>query len=429
MTEIKKPHQTDIYIKSRLFYVFEAAVEYFLATFVAGTYLAKMTSAIGISDSLTGIISAFVSLGFGFQIFALFLVQKRSVKPFIITVNLLTQLAFSFLYVIPIIKIGKTLKTVIFICLLLVGEIMKNIIYSPKMAWQMGIVDDSKRGSFTAKKETFSLLSGIVISLTMGNLIDYLEAEGNQRGVFILGGITMFSLTVIHTVLLLLIKEKPIKVVDEPIAHSIQKSVTDKNLLVLIPLFVFWNIATYSTTPFYGTYQLNELGMNMTTVTLIAAIASIVRAVVSIPIGKIADKYSFIKSLNICFVSALVAHAANMFSGVAFYTIYAILYAASMAGINSGIVNLVYDFVPRENRTAALAVKNTLVGFAGFFTTLAASPFVEYVQKSGNKFLFFDSIYAQQVLSAFSVVVIAICIVYLNLVVKPAKLRIDCNAK
>ena len=207
MSEAIKPGEPDTYKKSRLFYVFEAAVEYFLATFVAGTYLAKMTAAIGMSDSLTGIISAFVSLGFGFQIFALFLVKKRPVKPLIITMNLLTQLAFSFLYVIPLLKIEKALKTVIFIFLFLVAEVVKNIIYSPKMAWTMGIVDDSKRGSFTAKKETFSLLSGILVSVTMGNLIDRLEAAGNQRGVFVLGGITMFSLTVIHTVFLLLIKE------------------------------------------------------------------------------------------------------------------------------------------------------------------------------------------------------------------------------
>ena len=73
MNENMLADSPDIYRKSRLFYIIEAAVEYFLSTFVAGAYLAKMTSAIGIKDSLTGIITAFVSLGFGFQIFALLL--------------------------------------------------------------------------------------------------------------------------------------------------------------------------------------------------------------------------------------------------------------------------------------------------------------------------------------------------------------------
>ena len=79
-----KIKQSDIYGKSRIFYIIEAAVEYFLATFVGGAYLAKMTSAIDMSDSLTGIITAFVSLGSGFQIFALLLAGKKPIKPFIL---------------------------------------------------------------------------------------------------------------------------------------------------------------------------------------------------------------------------------------------------------------------------------------------------------------------------------------------------------
>ena len=421
MNETISAQQNDVYKKSRLFYIIEAAVEYFLATFVAGAYLAKMTGAIGMSDGLTGIITSFVSLGFGFQIFALLLAGKKPIKPLIIVLNLITQLFFTFLYVIPIVNISTLAKTVIFIILFLIGEILKNVIYSPKFAWEMGIVDDNKRGSFTATKEMVSLLSGIVISVTMGNLIDRFESAGNQRGVFILGGITMFILTAIHTTLLILIKEKPEKAESEPIGTMIKNSITDKKLLVLIPLFVFWNIASYATTPFYGTYQLNDLGMSMTAITLISAVGAIVRACVSRPIGGLADKYSFVTSLNLCFVIAALAFFANVFAGVAFYTVYVILYSISMAGINSGIVNLVYDFVPRSRRTSALAVKNTVVGFAGFFATLAASPLVELVQKNGNKFLFLENVYAQQILSAFSAVMTAICIIYLNLVVKPAK--------
>ncbi|MBQ7386806.1 MAG: MFS transporter [Clostridia bacterium] len=422
-TEIKTA-QNDVYKKSRVFYILEASVEYFLATFVGGAYLAKMTTALGMSDDLTGIITAFVSLGFGFQIFALLLAQKKPIKHFIIIMNLLTQLAFSFLSVIPVIKLPGTVKAVIFIALFLVGEIIKNVIYPAKMAWEMGIVDDHKRGSFTATKEIVSLLSGIVITIGMGSIIDYFEASGNSRGVFIFGGITMFALTAIHTTLLLLIKEKPEKTQKEPIGQLIRESVTDKRLLVLIPLFVFWNIATYSTTPFYGTYQLKELGMSMTLVTVVTAVGSVVRAIVSTPMGRLADKYSFITSLNVCFAIALAAHVANLFAGVGFYTAYVVLHAASMSGINSGIVNLVYDFVPRSSRTSAIAVKNTVVGFAGFFTTLAVSPLVLYIQGKGNKFLFFEHIYAQQILTAFALLMVIACILYLNFVVKPAKKKL-----
>ena len=68
----------DVYKFSRLMYILEAAFEYFISLLVTGTYLAKITSSLGISDSLTGILTAFVSLGCGFQIIALFLAHKKS---------------------------------------------------------------------------------------------------------------------------------------------------------------------------------------------------------------------------------------------------------------------------------------------------------------------------------------------------------------
>ena len=63
----------DEYKLTRFLYILEAAFEYFIAILVGGAYLATVTSALGVSDSLTGILTAFVSLGQGFQMIAIFL--------------------------------------------------------------------------------------------------------------------------------------------------------------------------------------------------------------------------------------------------------------------------------------------------------------------------------------------------------------------
>ena len=68
--------------KGKGLYIIEAALEYFIATLVSGAYLAKITSAIGMSAGLTGILTAFVSLGYAFQIFALFFAGKKQGKRF-----------------------------------------------------------------------------------------------------------------------------------------------------------------------------------------------------------------------------------------------------------------------------------------------------------------------------------------------------------
>lgn len=114
--------------------------------------------------------------------------------------------------------------------------------------------------------------------------------------------------------------------------------------------------------------------------------------------GKFADKHSFASMLNICFIIMLVAYGINIFTvpenGKVFYTIYYMLYAIAMAGINSATINLIYDYVDKEKRVGALALKSTIAGFAGFFTTLAVSPLVSYIQKNGNEFLGLN-VYAQ----------------------------------
>ena len=284
----------------------------------------------------------------------------------------------------------------------------------------MGLVPDSERGSFTAKKEIVSLISGMIVSFGMGAIIDYFEAKGEMNTAFTLGAITVFALTCIHLALMLFIKEKPTEVKKEPIARMLREYLLNKSLLKLIPLFSLWAISCYITTPFYGTYQISDLKFGMTEIAIISAVASITRALVSVPIGKLADKRSFSTAMSLCFVFAMMSFSFNIFFGKPFAMLHNIFYAISLAGINSGTVNLIYDYVPLNQRTGALAIKNTIVGFVGFFATLAAKPLVDLVQSNGNV-VFGINIHAQQILSAISVVLIAAAIIYLNTVVKKMK--------
>jgi nitrate/nitrite transporter NarK len=140
--------------------------------------------------------------------------------------------------------------------------------------------------------------------------------------------------------------------------------------------------------------------------------------------GKFADKNSFASMLNICFTIMLVGFGINIFTvpenGKIFYTVYYMLNAVAMAGINSATINLIYDYVDKEKRIGALALKSTLAGVAGFFTTIAVSPLVSYIKKNGNKFLGLN-VYAQQVVSSLAAILLIVLILYFNLVVKKLK--------
>ena len=126
----------------------------------------------------------------------------------------------------------------------------------------------------------------------------------------------------------------------------------------------------------------------------------------------------------ICFAIISLAFGINIFTvpsnGYVMFTIYYILFAVAMAGINSGTVNLVYDYVPHNQRVAALALQNSIAGIIGFLTTTVVSLLVDYIQESGNVFLGMK-LYAPQVVSAIGFIMAIVTELYLVFVISKIK--------
>ncbi len=406
----------DQYAFSRILYIIEAALEYFVSIAVGGVYLAEITKSIGISDAITGIITAFVSLGCGFQIIALFLAHKKPVKRWVTAGHIISQTLFALMYFIPLLDVSKAAKTAILIATLFLAQIIHNAINAPKINWCMSLVDDSKRGGFTANKEIVSLIGGMLFTYGLGALMDHLE----NKLAFIVGGIILFVLLGLHTLTLVFTKEKPSVSEKIDVKKSIGALLKNKTLFKVIVVFVLWNIANYATVSFSGAYQVGALGFTTTFASLIVIVSSITRVIFSKPIGRFADKHSFCKMLYICFGIEAIAFAINIFTvpanGKIFFTAYNIIHAIGQAGINSAIINLAYDYVEDNQKTGAVALVNTFSGFAGFFTTLALSPLVAYIQNNGNK-LFGINIQAQQLLSLVSLIFTIVILIYLFTVI------------
>jgi len=424
MNAVKQVGKKDRYAFSRAMYIIEAALEYFIALVVADAYLAKVGQSIGMSDSLIGILSAFVSLGCGMQIVAIFLTGKDSVKKLVISGTLITNLAFALVYLTPFVPGSSGFRSTILIVVLLGAHLIKNIVHSPKMNWFMSLVDDSKRGVFTANKEIISLIGGMIFTFVMGSVIDAFEASGNLKGAFVTSAITIFGLGFFHILTMVLSKEKKTEnktAGTEKNKFPIKELVLNKNLLKVVAVSVIWHIVTGVSTPFYGSYKVGALGFSMTFVSVLALVSSLSRALVSRPIGRFADRRSFATAMILCISIAALSFGINVFAvpanGMILFTLYSILHAVSMAGINSGLTNLVYDYVPHEQRVAALALQNSIAGLIGFGTTCLAGVLVEHIQASGNVFLGIN-IYAQQVVSAISFAACILLLLYLVFVIR-----------
>ena len=416
----------DAYGFSRWCYIMESTFEYFISIMITGAYLAKLTSTLGFSDGLTAILGAFVALGCSFQLFAIAVFKGGPVKRRVTVMHIINQLLFAGIYLVPFVNIGSTGKTVLFILLLMGGYFFANLVSAPKANWCMSLVEDGKRGVFCSVREAVSLVGGILFNLAMGSIIDSMEAAGKTRTSLLICAITIFILMVLHTVTLFLTKEKetPHIASNKGVMERFQMVLSDKNIVKVIAVSVFWTTANHIATSFYGTYQVKELGFSMKYVAVLSILYAVVRVPCSFVLGRYADKHSFAKMLKICYgiaaLSFFVCTFAVPSNGKIFFTAYYLLMAAAMGGINSAEINLIFDYVSPEKRSDALAVKQTVYGIMGFLSTLVATPLLNYIQASGNR-LFGIPVYAQQVLSLLAGVATVALIIYLDRVVLKVK--------
>ena len=340
--------------RSRLMYIFEAALEYFISILVAGSYLATLTKELGFSDSLTGILSSVISLGCLFQLLSLSLRRER-VKFFVIIFSILNQLLFMLLYVIPLTCLQKQTKIVLFVILIFSAYIIYNIVHPKKINWLMSLVDDKNRGSFTANKEIVSLVSGMIFTFLMGTVIDYYSETGKIRLAFTFSAIVIFILMVLHSLTLIFSVEKEIS--QSPKKNFLEtffELVKNKNVITVTVIFILYYISTYISTPFYGTYQIGELGLNLKFVSAIVMCGSISRIFVSKFWGKYADKKTFAVMIEKCFIFLGLSQLCVIFAvpstGKIMFILYNVLHGIALGGINSAL-NCLYDLINKKKNS------------------------------------------------------------------------------
>ena len=406
--------------RSRLMYIFEAALEYLISILVAGSFLATITKEIGISDSLTGILSSVISLGCLFQLLSL-TIRKARVKKLVVILSVINQAFFMLLYVIPLTGMKKQIKIVLFVVLICAAYLIYNFAHPKKINWLMSLVDDSSRGAFTANKEIISLVCGMIFSFLMGAVIDRFAESGQIRTAFILSAAVIFILMLLHTLTMIFTVEK-----ETPDSKNgnfltgVKELVKNKNVLKITGVFVLYNVSNFASVPFYGTYQINELALSLKTVSVLVILGNISRILVSRLCGKYADRKSFAAMTEKCLIFLGIAQLCALFAvpknGAVMFALYYFFYGVAMGGINSAFINLIFDYVEPEKRSDSLAITQALSGVAGFLTTVVLSSLVASIQKSGNT-IFGVHIYAQQLCTLISLLFTALSVIYVKKVI------------
>lgn len=414
----------------------QAAFEYFIAILVSDAYLAKLLTHIGLDDSLIGIIASFISAAFLFQLTSVFFVQRiRNVKRTVIFFNILGCLLFVSLYLIPFLPGTVAFKSVLVIVCLLLAYFGNYFVASMLFKWANSFVDPNKRGDYSATKEMISLLSGMMFTLIVGMVIDRLEALDRLTAGFLFIACAGLILSVCCFVCLLMIggnvrAEEGQPTADaEPAAphHSLRdvlsNTLGNRSFVNVVILMSLWHIAQYLTVGFLGTFKTTDLLLSVGTVQLINIGSNLVRFCISKPFGRYSDKTSYARGMQLAMMLAAAAFFINIFTTKTTWwciILYTVLYNASFAGTNQNSYNILYSYVDADYFVEAMAIKNSISGVLGFAASLVGAKILSAVQENGNT-VFGLPLYGQQLLSAFSFVLVIVCIVFLRAVIGKQK--------
>jgi Na+/melibiose symporter-like transporter len=383
----------------------------------------------GISDGTIGIISSLISFAFLFQLLAIFAVKHiTNVKKSAIFFHFASQLLFMSLFLIPFLPIAKEYKTlVVFVCIIfayLGNYLVTSIIFK----WGMSFVDDKKRASFSATKEMISLISGIVFTFVVGYAVDGFAERCNVKGgfIFVASAILVSSLLDL-TCLLVMKSPKPSKNEDrgEPILSVIKKLFKNKAFICILVTGMLLFSAQYLTNSFMGIYKTskNELAFTVGEAQVINIVGCLFRFAISKPLGKFSDKTSYATGFLVGAGMLSACFFLNMFTSpssrwmVYFYTL---LYHGSSAATNQNFLNITFDYVEGEHFVQASSIKAAIAGVCGFLSTLVGARILNSVQASNN-IVFGMEIRGQQILSAISLLISIVLVLFVLFVLRKQK--------
>ena len=419
-------YNSPAYRRSRNAYTAECAFEYFATLLVGDAFLAKLLDRIGLDDALIGVVSSLISLAFLFQLVSVFVVQRIvNTKRFVTLIHTVGQLFFSVLYLIPFMPFALPYRKVLVFACVLLAYFGNYFVTAMLYKWGNSFVDPDHRGRFSATKEMISLVGGMVMTLVIGYTMDAFEAADNLEGGFIFAAVAILIFTLADLVCLLLIKsdldgERTAERQDVPqMREVVRNTLGSKDFRHVIVLTVLWNVARYTTIGFLGTYRISDLLFAVGTVQIINIIGNIGRVLLSRAFGAYTDKHTFAKGIELAMWLSAIAFAFQICTVPSTRWLiigYSLFYNVSQAGIVANMNSIVYSYVDNRYFVQASAIKNSIGGVAGFLAALLGGRLLSLVQAGGNR-LFGITVYGQQVLSAISLVLVLISILYSRLVI------------
>lgn len=417
--EEQKEPGLEAYAITRKLYPYESMVEYLCTLLTSGTFFAKLSISLGVSDAVTALISTLASFVCAFQFVSGRIARFTPVKPWLIPVTLVTRLAMVAMFLLPFVKV-ENLTDVLLLLLMLVAQTTLTIVSPIKQNVFLSAVEEKERVRYLAGHRAVSLLFGAPIVLFGGLFIDTMENRGMLKEAYLCIALLLSVFTVLHILVLCLSKEPPTKVSEHKnLFADFGALIKNREYRSFLLILLLHHVAMGILPPFLDTYVQREMGFSISVLGAISALSLLLFLLGLILVRKYGKKLRPTTGRTAYFIAYILYDVIWLTmtpeNGIVVYVI--ICFAAGV--INSmhtiSYVPLIFQTVREEERTSALALAGATTGLVTFLSVLCVSPFFNMMQKNGVV-IFGVSLYAQQVLAVISALVrIGILVLWLSM--------------
>ena len=392
---------------------FEATFTYWIDILAGGVYFAKLTTSIGISDASTAILAALGNFTALLSIFSIYLARRRRVKPIVASMHFTYQLLITLTFLLPTLMMGASALEGVFVLVLICARLLSPLYGQVKGSWYQANIPNSIRGPFSGVYQAISAISAMFVTFAVGRILDVSEAKGDLIGGFRTISVIVLGIAVLDLITILLTRETPSEHPEEGAPKislfsevgTVLKIPACRNIVVYR---ILWQIAAVLFGAFQGTYLIVDLGVSMTTISLISVYQYIVHFAFLLLSGRLAKRFPLSKLMAMgIFIDAISIIPLCLLSDRATIPVYIARITLNLLG--SSILSIgnmiVYRILPTELYTAFNVTSSIPTCLVSFLATLAFTPLFNYLKYDLGGELFGIRLYAQQTLALLGVLV------------------------
>lgn len=334
-------------------------------------FLQASNFAIGILSSLPQTVGYFSQL-FANQLIKIFKTRQHLVCIFALLQGLM-HLPIVLTYFI---KKEQFLFLLFFICLYWILGMLPVPAWN---SWMGDLVDEKKRGAYFGRRNKIIGIVNFGAFLTAGFILQQFTKS-------FMGYILLFSISVVARIISfywLIIKYEPPYDNSETEYNFFKlfKELKIKNFKLFALYQGLMYFSLFIAAPYFAPYMLKEINFNYFTFTVITGTALFAKYLAMPLWGRLSDRYGTKKILEIAGFLMPLNPLLWVFSANIYWLLLAQIYGGiAWAGFELASFVFIYDITPKQRRTSAVAVNNSLIGLAMFAGSLFGAYLIRHHQ-------------------------------------------------